>query len=110
MSGFNDLDEAKAADFIGKTILIGVTYEDHNGNVTERHQWFGTITSYSNEEGINVRLTDSDEFCCLPPSADAIHKADPGEYRLRSTGKVVENPDYLTTWTCREPEPGWKRE
>jgi hypothetical protein len=28
-----------------------------------------------------------------------------GEYRLKSTGEVVVNPDYVASWTITEP-PG----
>lgn len=105
MTGFNDLDESKACDYIGKTILIGVTYEDHKGNITHKQQWSGKIKSFSNRDGIQVTIDDSDEYCCIPPSAGAIRKAKPGMYELKSTGKVIENPDFLTTWTCQEPDP-----
>ncbi len=105
MTGFKDLDESKADDYIGKTILIGVTYLDHKGNVTRKHQWSGKIKSFSNRDGIQVTLDDSNEYCCIPPSAEAILRAEPGLYELKSTGKVIENPDYLTTWTCQEADP-----
>jgi len=105
MNGFRDLDESKADEYIGKTILIGVTYLDHKGNVIRQQQWFGRIKTWSKEKGIEVDLDDSDEFCCIPPSAGSIQKAKPGIYTLRSTGKRIENPDYVTTWTCQEPDP-----
>jgi len=39
----------------------------------------------------------------LPPEPEAYEPAPPGEYRLRSTGEVVVDPDYLTTWTVGSP-------
>jgi hypothetical protein len=38
-------------------------------------------------------------FYWLPPDGRAFEEAPPGEYRLRSTGEVVIDPDYLATWT-----------
>ena len=105
MNGRQYLDESRAAEFIGRTILIDVTYEDHKGEVTGRHQWFGTIKTYSNREGIKVDLDGSDDYCCLPPCAEAIRPAAPSICTLESSGRVVENPDYLTMWTRREADP-----
>jgi len=99
------VDETLAGQYIGKKILIGVTYFDHQGNLMEQKQWAGKIVAFSNAEGIRVALFDSDEPCCLPPDPRFIQKAKPGSYRLRSTGQVIENPDYLTTWTCKVPDP-----
>jgi hypothetical protein len=99
------LDESKAAEYIGKTVLLGVTYLDHNGELIGQHQWFGTIATYSNSEGIRIKLENSDEPCGLPPDPRGIQEAKPGIYRLRSTGEEVIDPDYLATWACTKPEP-----
>lgn len=99
------LDETRASEFVGKTVLIGVTYLDSDGNMKARMQWSGTIRTYSNPEGIRVDLDDSEEPCCLPPDSRILQKAKPGVYRLKATDREVENPDYVTTWTCREPKP-----
>jgi len=104
----NDLDDTLGGSFIGKTILIGITYQDYKGNVTGRMQWFGTIKSYSNNKGIEVDLDGSDEPCCIPPFASAIRPAEPGVYRLKSSGKVIENPDFVTTWIAQDPDPNRK--
>lgn len=99
------VDETKASRYIGKVVLIGVTYETNKGEVTGRQQWAGIIKTYSNEEGIQVDLFDSEDFCALPPWPDAISPARPGVYRLKSTGREIVDPDYLATWTCSEPDP-----
>lgn len=99
------LDESKAAEYIGKTILIGVTYLDHEKNPIGQQQWFGTILTFSNKEGIKIKLEDSDKPCGLPPDPRGIRKAKPGIYRLRSSRKEIVNPDYLATWTSVKPKP-----
>jgi hypothetical protein len=103
------VDESRASEFVGKTILIGVTYLDHEGKEIGQAQWSGRIETYSNTVGIRVRLDDSSDFCCLPPAAEAIHKAEPAIYTLRSSGKKIENPDYTTSWTCQRPDPKEKQ-
>ena len=104
-NGVPSVDETTAEQYIGKVVLIGITYENSDGEITGRQQWAGTIKTYSNREGIQVDLFDSDEFCALPPLPDAIKPAKPGVYRLKSTGREIEDPDYLATWICTAPEP-----
>jgi hypothetical protein len=99
------MDESQADQYVGKTVIIGVTYLDHEGNLLGRKQWAGRIVTFSNAQGIKVDLFDSDDPCCLPPDASAIRKAEPGRYRLKSSGKVIDDPDFLATWTCQRPSP-----
>ena len=99
------LDESKAHEYIGKTVLLGVTYLDHEHKPLGQQQWVGTILTFSNKEGIRIKLRDSDDFCGLPPDPRGIVKAKPGIYKLRSTGEEVLDPDYLATWTCIKPKP-----
>jgi hypothetical protein len=61
------LDESKATEYIGKTILIRVTYFDHEERLLGQHQWFGTILTFSNAEGIKIELRNSDVPWALPP-------------------------------------------
>ncbi len=97
------LDESKASDYIGKTILLGVTYVDQQERVLGQHQWFGKILTFNNKEGIRIKLSNSDVPCSLPPDPRGISKAKPGIYRLRSTGEEIVNPDYLAFWTSGRP-------
>jgi len=34
----------------------------------------------------------------LPPDLRSLKPAPAGEYRLRATGEIVRDPDYLATW------------
>lgn len=92
-------------DLVGKVILIGVTYTDKHDNILGRKQWWGTIENASTSDGIRVNLRNSADPCVLPPDLGAIRRAAPGEYRLKESGEVVVNPDFLTTWTCVKAEP-----
>lgn len=105
MSMKPNLDETKAKDYIGKTVLIGVTYLDHEEKVTARHQWHGVITEISNARGIVVALKDVLKPCAMPPDLSLLQPAEPGKYRLRDTGEVVVDPDFVTVWSCKAPDP-----
>jgi hypothetical protein len=48
------------------------------------------------------------EFALAKPTGcrltlEAFEAAPPGEYRLRSSGEVVVNPDYITSWVVEAP-------
>jgi hypothetical protein len=45
------------------------------------------------------------ELFWLPPDIRAFQDAQPGEYRLRSTGEIVVDPDFITNWTINHPPP-----
>ena len=104
---------------IGKTILVGITYEDEEGNPQLMIQFSGRIASADVQQGIvirseNLKLVNSlipetrhrgdGDAYTLPPDLSAIKKAPRGEYRLRSTGEIVRDPNFLTTWTVRYPQ------
>jgi hypothetical protein len=64
-------------------------------------QCHGKITK-ADEHGIAMvceGITWRDQALTLPTDLKAFRPAAPGEYRLRSTGEVVKNPDLLTSWT-----------
>ena len=87
---------------VGKTILIGLTYYEADGTFSEQKQAFGRITNFRRGQWIVVQLDDGEIFE-LPPDRSAIQPASPGEYRLRSTGQIVTNPDYLCSYTVTKP-------
>jgi hypothetical protein len=87
------------ADYIGKCLLAGVTYLKDDGEVDRREQFYGTIV-VATEFEIVVERSDTGDRMSFPPE---VEKAEPGEYRLRSTGEVVVNPDYLASWTVTPP-------
>ena len=89
---------------IGKSIIIGLTFLNYEGAIVERKQLFGVIRSIG-EDGIYIKLQNSEEEYTLPPDLSAIEKAPQGEYRLKSTGEVIVNPDLKASWTIQEPNP-----
>ena len=92
------------SDLLGKTILIGLTYYTADDEFIEQKQYWGTVIE-SNEKQILVRLSNSEIFG-LPPDLSSTQTAPAGEYRLNSTGEIVVDPDYLTTWNINRPREG----
>jgi hypothetical protein len=99
------MDQVLAASYIGKHLLVGMTYLDHDEQFIEQKQFHGDIIRINDHEGIVIKLRDSGNEFKLPPDIDSLKPAPEGEYRLRATGEVVVNPDLMTTWTLTKPKP-----
>jgi hypothetical protein len=99
-----EFDQDLADTYVGKSILIGITHFDHTGNEISREQMYGVVEAASPDGiGIALRGTRSGESWVMPPVLESISPAKLGEYRLRSTGEVVTDPDLLATWSVTEP-------
>lgn len=79
-----------------------MTYLNNLDQVERRTQLSGTISKIE-ENGIFVNLDDGKVFS-LPPDLSAIEVAPPGDYKFKTTGKVVVNPDFMTSWTIHKSE------
>jgi hypothetical protein len=93
------IDDGK---YMGKHVLMGITYVDAEDQVVEQVQRHGKIIRID-ESGIFVEQADGEIFS-LPPDIESLRPAEPRAYRLRSTGEAVENPDFLSTWTVHAPQ------
>jgi len=103
MSDDKKLDPHLLKSMIGLRVLAGLTYCDAEGNPIEQKQFYGVIESIS-EKGVVLKHPETGVTFNLPPDLSNYKKASPGEYRLRSTGEVVVNPDILTTWVVEKPK------
>lgn len=97
----NSRKELTFSDLIGKVILIGLTYYTDDDVFIEQKQFWGTVTE-ANDWRILVKLNNGELFS-LPPDLSSTRIAPPGEYRLRSTGEIIVDPDFLTTWNINRP-------
>lgn len=97
-------DPKIAVALIGKRVLVGITDLAPDGSVIGKRQVHGDAIRADRRMGIALRLVGAraGEEIVLPPDTRAFHPAAPGEYRLRETGEVVKDPDFLTTWSFRE--------
>jgi hypothetical protein len=99
--------ESILTNSISQTVIVGVTYLDHVGQVDRQVQYYGGIVRINRHEGVVIRLRSGEEKR-LPPDPRAFKPAPPGEYRFRSTGEVVVNPDLMTTWSVDPPRDMWR--
>lgn len=95
------MEEGKA--YIGKHLLAGLTYLDSEGEVMKRIQLHGKITRIT-KSGIFFNRADGKGEFALPPDLESLEPATPGaEYRLKSTGEVVRDVDYISHWILDVP-------
>lgn len=97
-------------ELVGKTVLLGLTFADSDGNIVERVQRHGVVESADPERGVAVRLVGpgqawDGELYRLPPDLSAFADAAPGAYRLHSTGETIVDPDFTASWEIRSPSP-----
>jgi len=99
-----DFDNAAADIYLGKYVLVGVTYLDPAGQVEERAQMHGVVESAS-QQGIVLALKGerAGQSWTMPADPSAISPAQPGKYELPETGEIVENPDFICTWMVQKP-------
>ena len=99
-------DQEEADGLVGLLVLAGITYLAADGKtVTSQVQCWGRIISVK-PEGIVIVCEGkkwAGETMTFPPHLSAFQATRPGEYRLRSTGEIVKNPDLTTSWTITQP-------
>lgn len=83
--------------YIGKHLLVGITYLEYDGTFIEQKQAHAIIVKINESEGIVIKLHDSGLEYKLPPDLNSLNPAPKGEYRLHPTNEIVTDPDYLTT-------------
>jgi hypothetical protein len=99
-------DAEFARGLVGRYVLIGVTVQNKNGEFLRQEQYHGVVTIADPKIGINVLLkgTNDGQEKNWPPATHVFQPAPEGEYRLRSTGETVLNPDYTATWVLTKPD------
>ncbi len=98
----NLITESEAAALIGKHVVVGFTFVDADQKPIRLTQLHGHVVRVNLNEGIVLKKSDGEEFK-LPPTLDGFQKAPEDTVcRLRSTGEVVEDPDYLVSYTVNQ--------
>ena len=95
---------AEYDEYVGKHLLISLTYVRHTGELKHKAQIHGVILRI-NEAVIAVERQDTGDEFTIPADMSALQVAPEGDYRLKPSGEVVVDPDYLAVWTIAEPDP-----
>lgn len=99
-----DHDLAKA--LIGKHVLVSITQRDAKGQPIGHKQFHGVVASADPQMGFHLKLRGELEGQerWLPPDTRSFAKARPGEYEIKATGELVEDPDYTCAWSASPRE------
>lgn len=89
-------------ELVGKVLLVGITYYTQDNEYIEQKQFYGIVTE-ATESVIRIKQKNGTETA-LPPDLSSTKRARPGKYKLRSTGEVVVDPDFLSTWNLTKEE------
>lgn len=103
LNGEDDWDDDFANDLVGCTLLVGLTYVDHDDQLIRRVQAFGTVISADQHAGIVIRQHKNNEPLTIAPVLDAIEPGGPGIYQLADDDEEVEDPDFTALLTVRSP-------
>jgi len=96
------ISEHESAELIGKHIVVGLTHVDADQKPMRFTQLHGFVVRVNRVEGIVLEQPDGSEYK-LPPSLEGFQKAPEGmACTLRSTGEIVEDPDYVVTYTVNQ--------
>lgn len=98
-------DASLAATLPGQMVLVGLAYFDEGSEEPfDQQQLFGRVVHADEHEGILLSLEGmrAGEQFKLPPDTRAFRAAQPGDYRLQTTGEVVVNPDFTVTFSIQK--------
>lgn len=85
-------------ELLGKRVLIGVTHRTLDDEVASLEEFHGEVDRVNLDEGLVLKLSTGAERS-IPPDLSRLERASPGNYRLKSTGEVVVDPDFTAMWT-----------
>jgi hypothetical protein len=91
-------DRIEASELEGSKTLIGITRMQDDESYAQE-QFVGIATVQDRESYCLVTIDCEDgEAGAYPFDVRTLQRAPKGDYRLRSTGQIVTDPDFLMTW------------
>jgi hypothetical protein len=81
----------------GKLFLVGLTFLDKDGNLIEHYQTYGLVEELTDDGLVIIKRPEGTVFQ-MPYDNKNITLAEKGEYKLKSNGQILSNPDYIMTW------------
>lgn len=101
-----DINADNIEQLLGKTVLVGLSYFDVEGELVQQQLIAGRVQQASVDEGIVLRPMDDSRDFTLPGELSPWFVAPGGRYFCQHTGVEVENPDYLVTWDVHRCSEG----
>ena len=96
------ISESAAAELMGKHVVVGLTFVDADQKPIRLTQLHGHVVKVNRREGIILKQADGSEYA-LPPTLAGFQKAPKdSSCTLRSTGELVEDVDYLVSYTVNQ--------
>lgn len=103
---------------IGKTVLVGLSYYDKDGELLQTRQLSGKVVETDDEKGIAIKLPiapeassneahqeePKNEHFVLPSSLSCWFKAPPGHYKNPTNQIDITDPDFLVTWDIHQKQ------
>ena len=89
--------------YLGKRILVGLTYLDNDGEVNEQIQLHGIINKISDNSLLFERSDGEGEFS-IPFDGELDKAEEESVYNLKSTGEKVTGVNYLASFTIHTAE------
>ncbi|HEY4081864.1 MAG TPA: hypothetical protein VGM81_14325 [Burkholderiaceae bacterium] len=88
--------------FLGKKILVGLTYLGANGEVREQRQLHGVISDVG-EHALNFEQANGSGAFSIPFDGQLDAADSEAVYTLRSTGEAVTGVDFVASFTIHPP-------
>lgn len=98
--------DRRLAGLVGQRLIVGITRVNAGAERVEQYQITGLIVAATAHDGVEIEQDENAGLFHLPADPDAFEAAEPGHYRLRASGRVVVDPDLVTSWTVRSPADG----
>jgi hypothetical protein len=99
-----EIDTEFAARLLNRRVLVGINFFNGELKLARREQYFGVIESIDTE-GVSIRHPESGESFVVPPDLNAFRPAEKGRYRMRTSGEVVDDPDFTAQYDVYQDVP-----
>lgn len=88
----------EAQDFFrGKLVLIGINFVEKEGELIESYQTHGRVLELTGDAIFKINKSNNSLFQ-MPYDLESIEQAEKGEYREKTTGLIIKDPDFILTF------------
>ena len=80
--------------YMGKVSIIGLNFNDKNGELIEAYQTHGTVIELTNDGMFRIKRKDGSIFH-VPFDENSILETEKADYREHKTGILIKRPDFI---------------